>query len=219
MEPTESASGDVSSAGASTKSGFFGNTGAVAATFSVVGIVVVGAACAAVVFIRKRKRSEDHDIFESEYNAYSGSGGHGGRGDSGDYIVSDMTSLSANGASLAGAHTSEYESHDTTGEYDYGHSDFGFGTPPTTQSNRSSTLSNHAGYGVYQAPAPSASTRKPTVGSSRLRNEASWSADAAYTEPAVGEDQSIYITSASQARDSFYGAQEHAYNMTVGTAH
>ena len=151
-----------------------------AGTFTAVGILVVGLACATVVFIRKRKRSEDLDIFDTEYQEYSSGNNHGGTSSgNGDYFASDMTSLSANAVTYAGAHPENN---------DYSHVDYGFGPP--APADRNSMASNHAGYGAFRS---ATEQRKPPMQGSGLRNEMSWSNDAAYAEPAVDENQSVHI--------------------------
>lgn len=201
--------------GASKNNSFFKNTGAVAGTFTVVGILAVAAISAFFIIWRKRRAdNEEQDIFNTEYKEYN-AGGHGQRGGSGDYIVSgnDMSGLSANSASIAGAHYG--------GEYNYGHEmDYGLGLPPTVgmQSNRSSTVSNHAGYGAYQNEK---STRQPPMQSSGLRNEAAWNPEDAYGEPAVEEDQSIYVVSSTHgdSEDPFHDSHQNRSVGSVGTAH
>lgn len=200
--------------GASKNNSFFKNTGAVAGTFTVVGILAVAAISAFFIIWRKRRNdNEEQDIFNTEYKEYNA--GHGQRGGSGDYIAggNDMSGLSANSATFAGAHYG--------GEYDYGHEmDYGLGLPPAVgvQSNRTSTASNHAGYGAYQSEK---NTHQPPVQSSGLRNEAAWSPEDAYVEPAVEEDQSIYMVSSTHgdSDDPFHDSHQNRSVGSVGTAH
>ncbi|KAL5508395.1 hypothetical protein ACEPAH_6014 [Sanghuangporus vaninii] len=174
-------SAEASSTESAASNGFLSNKGAMAGTFTVVGIIAVGLICAIVVFIRKRKHSEDLDIFDTEYKEYSSGNDVGGTsGGNGDYFASDMSSLSANAVSHAGAHAENM---------DYNHADYGYGVPPTA-ADRTSVASNHAGYGAFRS---ATEQRKPPMQSSGLRNEMNWNNDAAYAEPAVDENQSMNI--------------------------
>ncbi|KAL5488190.1 hypothetical protein ACEPAI_6298 [Sanghuangporus weigelae] len=176
--PTSAEASSTESAGTN---GFLSNKGAMAGTFTAVGIIAVGLICAVVVIIRKRKRSEDLDIFDTEYKEYSSGNDLGGTSSgNGDYFSSDMSSLSANAVSHAGSHAENM---------DYNHVDYGYGLPPTA-ADRTSVASNHAGYGAFRS---AAEQRKPPMQSSGLRNEMSWNNDVAYAEPAVDENQSMHI--------------------------
>ncbi|KAL5527245.1 hypothetical protein ACEPAG_6036 [Sanghuangporus baumii] len=179
--PSVPTSAEASSTESAASNGFLSNKGAMAGTFTAVGIIGVGLICAVVVFIRKRKRNEDLDIFDTEYKEYSSGDDHGGTsGGNGDYFSSDMSSLSANAVSHAGARAENM---------DYNHVDYGYGLPPTA-ADRTSVASNHAGYGAFRS---AAEQRKPPMQSSGLRNEMSWNNDIAYAEPAVDENQSMHI--------------------------
>ncbi|OCB84498.1 hypothetical protein A7U60_g8484 [Sanghuangporus baumii] len=174
-------SAEASSTESAASNGFLSNKGAMAGTFTAVGIIAVGLICAIVVFIRKRKRSEDLDIFDTEYKEYSSGNDVGGTScGNDDYFASDMSSLSANAVSHAGAHAENM---------DYNHADYGYGVPPTA-ADRTSVASNHAGYGAFRS---ATEQRKPPMQSSGLRNEMNWNNDAAYAEPAVDENQSMHI--------------------------
>ena len=204
---------------ASKSSSFFSNTGAVAATFSIVGIVAVAGISAFIMIWRKRRANEEQDIFDTEYKEYNAGGGHH-RGDSSDHIVDDnnISNVPNNGASFAGA---QYGGNYNYGQQDYGHMDFGLPMPPSmgTQSNRTSAASNHAGFGAYRQQAQNAPIQSGTQ-SSGLRNEASWNPEDAYVEPAVGEDQSIYMVSSHHdTEDPFHDPRQENSIGSVGTAH
>lgn len=190
-------------------SSFLQNSGAIAATFTVVGLLIVGFICAFIVYMRRRKRSEEHDIFESEYKEYAGSGRGLGGVDGESFRDNDMSSLSANGSTFPGSYEPK-ESHQHMPDY------FPHPTITGLPSNRDSAASNHAGYGAHQLHL-NAHQSAPLSG---LRNESAWShePEGPYVEPAVGEDQSIYIVSASydsRMSDPFHDVQE----SSVGMAH
>jgi len=153
---------------------------------------------------RKKRRSEERDIFDSEYK---------------DFNV-DSPSKTNDVASLGdGASISGYSQHIDTG----------YNVAPAMSglaSNRSSTVSNHAGYGAFknrnqqqaQAVQPPAATRQHSA----LRNEVQVSSRTLYQEPAVDENQSIYLMPHSTNHDSHYSADS-LYssgkgNTSVGTA-
>lgn len=179
-----------------------------AGTFTALGIVAVAGISAVVVFLRRRRRNQELDIFDTEYKEYTSrndlggtSGGNGNGDGDGDYYVSDMSSLSANAVSHAGAHNMNI---------DYSAVDYGFGPPPKpgSGSNRTSVASNHAGYGAFRSATEG---RKPPMQSSGLRSETTWNSDTAYTEPAVGENQSINM--APNDYTSYYSAAVRAPGM------
>lgn len=179
-----------------------------AATFTIVGIVCVAGLTAAFMVWRKKRRSEEHDIFESEYQDYNADS---------SFKANDMSAL-GDGASISG-----YSQHIDTG----------YNVPPPPSglaSNRSSTVSNHAGYGAFKNSArnqaqpptiqpPSAAMRQK----SSLRNEVQVPSSKLYQEPAVDENQSIYLMpqAAHQqdqrySADSFYSSGK--MDSPVGTA-
>ena len=109
-----------------------------AATFTIVGILTVGFISAIVVYLRKRRRPVERDIFETEYNAYNATG----RAES-SFYDNDMSSLSGNGLSFPGS----YEPRVEHAHQDYlAYPSMGNVSQPT----RDSAASNHAGYGSFQ---------------------------------------------------------------------
>lgn len=180
-----------------------------AATFTIVGIICAAALTAAFMVWRKKRRSQERDIFESEYQDYNADS---------SFKANDMSAL-ADGASISG-----YSQHIDTG--------YSVAPPPNAlASNRSSTVSNHAGYGAFKNSARNQAAQPPTVQlpsaamrqKSSLRNEVQIPSNRLYQEPAVDENQSIYLmpNAAGQqdqrySADSFYSSGK--MDSPVGTA-
>jgi len=151
---------------------------------------------------RKKRRSEERDIFESEYHDYNANASF--------KTNNDMSAL-GDGASISG-----YSQHIDTG-YNV--------APPANglASNRSSTVSNHAGYGAFkknQAQPTAAQPPSAMRQQSSLRNEVQLPSKTLYQEPAVDENQSIYLMPHAASQDQRYSADSFYSKVTnaVGTA-
>jgi hypothetical protein len=193
-------------------SGFLSNTGAVAATFTLVGLLGIGAGVGIWVFYNRRRRIEEQDIFEDETRDYSNNHGYGGGRTSEEHIVPEpemgyaktapqLPSANMN-AMISGQHRGAVNSW--APEFSYTEAD----------STRDSTISNHAGHGAHGLQ------HTPTIASnnhsSPLARE-QWTAEAEYTQPAVTHAQpSVFVPPGRPSSvDSFYGAPADS----VGTAH
>ena len=195
--------------------GFLSNTGAVAATFTVLGLFGIGVGVALWVFFQRRRRKEEQDIFEEEYRDYSTTDNTGYRGQRGseEHIVPEMgyaapqlPSINAN-AMLASQQQPQqqyqhHQQHVPTGSWDMGTPYFG------QEANRDSTVSNHAGYGAHGLTPLQRSLSTKNHSSPLAREQ--YTTEVEYSQPAVAHAQpNMFVPPGRPSQssvDSFYGA-------------
>lgn len=201
------------------------NTGAVAATFTVIGLLGIGLAVGLWVFFQRRRRNEEQDIFEDEFRDYSSDNrghGHHGRVGSEEHIIPEMDyatpSLqlmpSANMNAMLSAQPQQHQQrqqqqqniqHNPAASWDMG---LTYPAGYNDGSNRDSAVSNHAGYGAHGV---TPTQRKPSIKThlSPLARE-QWTAEAEYSQPAVAHAQpTLFVPPGRPSHssvDSFYGA-------------
>lgn len=175
---------------------FFKKTGAVAATFSIVGLAIVGIIAALTICLRRRRHgNEERDMFQDEFK------GSGYGDNDGQFSVRAMSETNIEPLAHAAPHAypdrgTHYGTATPRTAYDMPQTaDYTLEYPPAIggAANRDSTasnLSNHAGFGAF---GPTQDMNQVADHSAPLHNSAAY--DPTFSEPAVAEEQSLYLVS------------------------
>ncbi|TDL29209.1 hypothetical protein BD410DRAFT_779543 [Rickenella mellea] len=189
-----------STAGAATSKGFLKNTSAVASTFSIVGLVVLGAAFGTYKYLKKKRDRMDLDLFEDEFGI--GQHAHGNhKHDSHEQSMSEATM-----EPLAHASPSSYPDRGTH----FGHSQSAGNGTSQAQTTQSAPKSS------YNSSQSAQDASQGYNGQNGAQSNAQSGYNGTHSQTATngqntgyGNSQSGY-NSASQGQSSFNGAQGNA---------
>ena len=199
-------------------SSFFANSGAVAGTFTVVGLVAVGLLAMLFLCIRKKRRAayDDDDTFFEKIHAptsYSGGGGHRGLGTLSP-ILPPATDAYADDAYTHASHAQTSTAHQ--GEYNQEPQQYGMEYPPdaiyTTQQLQQQQLQQSAVNTAWAYSPASSSSHHPYVNPFNSPNPRGVPPPPAMpvTEsraPVNARASSIAYGIPQDSQDSFYGGR------------